>query len=359
MKRHQEGKNPAWFRLSGWILGLVLLWPLVVSAGASLEDYKKRVGEAATITERLVRDARQTGKPQIWLPTLHVKPEDASALRNLLPQAETVDYQGQIMAVGNHRVYTLLSEQEKSTSWGESLQSLETLNDEIQTLRHYLNETGKPLSMQGTEGRGRIEEILKRDAFTLKKDDSWREKLWKELIDWLGKNLGKYWPKLGVGTSGYAEGLKLVLWVVFGIALVWFARLLFLRFKNRAKIEQKTGPKTILGEDVEEIKSADELLSDGLECARKGEFRQAIRKVYIALLFEMDQREVIRIEPGLTNREYLNAVRRQTRLYPPMSDMTNRFDEVWYGQMTSSQDDYQQFLVKYREALGALPGSAK
>ena len=85
--------------------------------------------------------------------------------------------------------------------------------------------------------------------------------------------------------------------------------------------------------------------------ALRGDFRAAIRKLYVSLLFELERQGMIRLQAATTNREYLAKIRQQVGLYPVMTFLTDRFDYFWYGKFTSSQTDFDEFLSRYREAL--------
>ena len=84
---------------------------------------------------------------------------------------------------------------------------------------------------------------------------------------------------------------------------------------------------------------------------RPGDFRGAVRKLYISLLYELSERNLIELEPNTTNHEYLAKVSRFQPLVAPMRYLTDRFDYFWYGMFPSSAEDFSTFQARYNEAM--------
>ena len=74
-------------------------------------------------------------------------------------------------------------------------------------------------------------------------------------------------------------------------------------------------------------------------------------------VYEFDRRGLIRLQPAATNREYLNKLRAQVRLFPTAAYLTDKFDYFWYGKYTSSENDFNDFLSNYRRALDGSKSS--
>ena len=85
--------------------------------------------------------------------------------------------------------------------------------------------------------------------------------------------------------------------------------------------------------------------------ARSGDLRAAIRKGYIALLVELGDRNVISLAQYKTNRDYLRAVSNVPQLHSPLKRLTESFERHWYGFAEATQNDWQDFRARYREAL--------
>ncbi|MFN0110235.1 MAG: DUF4129 domain-containing protein, partial [Blastocatellia bacterium] len=84
---------------------------------------------------------------------------------------------------------------------------------------------------------------------------------------------------------------------------------------------------------------------------RAGDFRSAIRRAYIALLCELEQRGKVRLHRSKTNRDYLDELKPQPSLYPTFSVMTGAFEHVWYGHEPATENEFNDFLTLYKETV--------
>lgn len=69
------------------------------------------------------------------------------------------------------------------------------------------------------------------------------------------------------------------------------------------------------------------------ELAARGEFREAIRHLYLALLSRLHRDGVIDYDPTLSNWEYLFAFKGAAALKAGFKELTRRFDFAWYGNL--------------------------
>jgi len=123
------------------------------------------------------------------------------------------------------------------------------------------------------------------------------------------------------------------------------------------------------GEDAELLQlPPDELTERARAWAAQGNFREALRHLYIALLLNLDQRGVWRYDARRTNWEHIAALRRgvpmqstlvaaDSPLVEPLSDLTRRFDRVRYGDAPCSSDDWTRFLHDVEQLRARLNAS--
>ena len=107
----------------------------------------------------------------------------------------------------------------------------------------------------------------------------------------------------------------------------------------------------MLGEEIAADGTSHDLAEAALYAARAGDFRAAVRKLYVSLLYELSERNLIELDESATNHEYLNRVSRFGALVGPMRYLTERFDYVWYGMFPSSEEDFAACLASYEEAM--------
>ena len=105
------------------------------------------------------------------------------------------------------------------------------------------------------------------------------------------------------------------------------------------------------GEDAELLLlPPDELGERAAQFAREGNFREALRHRYIALLLRLDGRGVWNYDARRTNWEHIAALRREAvknvadgAIVAPLADLTRRFDRVRYGGAACHASDWEQF----------------
>lgn len=351
------------FKKTGlWLAVAAVAWlSATARADTPLADYRTRIGQSAKTIEKAAQEAAPCGSStRNWSPASHLGEETRNFLKSQFPAKETVTIDaGRTIQVENRPILDLLETQEKASECATSLGALRRLNDLLKSLDEQLAKGELP-DPAAAGKRANISDILARPEFqTAKKEKTPFEKLLEWLADQFVRWITRIAPGADVKSSKYATILQIVLYVAIGAGLLWLGWILYRRFLKREPVEETDkGRRVILGEVLDEKTTVEELMAEAAKFAQAGDYRQAIRKVYIALLYDMDKREVIRIEPSLTNREYLRAVRAQIRLYPPMRDLTDRFDLIWYGQGTVGAEEYDEFVTRYREATVALPAAA-
>lgn len=101
------------------------------------------------------------------------------------------------------------------------------------------------------------------------------------------------------------------------------------------------------GEDAELLQMPpDELLERARAFAAQGNFREALRHLYIRLLLQLDARGVWRYDTRRTNWEHVAALQQNPThqsLARPLGDLTRRFDRVRYGDAPCSDSEWQRF----------------
>ncbi len=227
------------------------------------------------------------------------------------------------------------------------LARLRALEENVAVLQNSLSQSTK-----NKDERAVLREILSRNDFNVKQEDNWARKLWQQLLLWLTDLYKRLFGKTDIKGVDWDNKLKYSI-IFIGILIFAIALRIFLRwFKQRAK--ESKGPRVILGEVIDETVQVNDLVTSALGLARQGDYRMAMRRLYIALLYELDERRMITLHPSWTNREYLNVLHKYRSLYEPVSYLTEQFDLFWYGQTVSNEADYQLFFTCYQEVCDKL-----
>ena len=94
-------------------------------------------------------------------------------------------------------------------------------------------------------------------------------------------------------------------------------------------------------------------------CARQGDYRAALRALYLANLAWLGRREWIAIHSGKTNREYELEVRRRAREFPQARELfalnVAAFERAWYGRHSVAAEDIDAFRERLQRIKSAAP----
>jgi hypothetical protein len=159
-------------------------------------------------------------------------------------------------------------------------------------------------------------------------------------------------PSTGVPVSG--GGLNAVGWYILAglvlVVLIVAAFLLWSSRRNRKAVKPRAevGPVPVgLDPDGPQplSESPTELWGQAEKLAGAGQYPEAVRVLYVAILSLLHRQHLIRYEPTRTNGEYVQQVRLSehapTELHDPFHDLTSQFERKWYGERPCDGGDYQ------------------
>jgi hypothetical protein len=139
---------------------------------------------------------------------------------------------------------------------------------------------------------------------------------------------------LGFEGSNYVFGIGAVLLLVAG--LLFLLRNLLFGFVAEARL----APHTQTGD---EVLTADTALKRAQNLSHGGDYRSAVRYLYLSALLLLEERGLLGHDRTKTNREYLRSVSDQPELEIPLRSVVEVFDRVWYGYQPLDDQDYQYY----------------
>ncbi len=89
--------------------------------------------------------------------------------------------------------------------------------------------------------------------------------------------------------------------------------------------------------------TASQALSRSRQMAQAGDYRTAVRLLYLSTLLRLEERNLLRYDRTLTNREYLRQVADHPALAGELRPVVDTFDEVWYGQVEPDAERYEAY----------------
>lgn len=91
------------------------------------------------------------------------------------------------------------------------------------------------------------------------------------------------------------------------------------------------------------------------EWLRRGDLRQAVRALYLALLVELHQRRQIDYNRAFTNWRYVREFNGQPEQRQTLRGLTEVFDRVWYGRFACAREEFDRFERGVRGLV--IPGA--
>jgi hypothetical protein len=186
----------------------------------------------------------------------------------------------------------------------------------------------------------------------------WLERFFTWLNEWLSSR----------SSSSEEEGPDLqrpylgwLRWVVYGIVIIVLTGILALIVKaimERASREEPIETSQTAADD--EIAATPpgeypsrEYLERAQTLAQAGDYKAAIRQLLLGTMSWIERHDLIRYRRGLSNRDYLRAVRSRPPLVDPLSRIVLHFERITFGRREASEQGFQECLQHFRKAFEA------
>jgi len=170
-----------------------------------------------------------------------------------------------------------------------------------------------------------------------------------KMLTWLGKQLekllGRLFGKIGLGLISVSKDFSFIVTIVI---TALFLLLLAYIIAKISKLRRAAYAPVLADEGVYSGPSSPQkALEEAAKNASEGDFRNALRLVYLAVLLRLDERELIEFNRTGTNWEYLSTLRKHRKVHDTLKPVTMVFDCKWYGHEPASNDDYKSFVQAY------------
>ena len=166
------------------------------------------------------------------------------------------------------------------------------------------------------------------------------------VIQWLGRQwqrvmraLGRFLPDWTLDIPvGVARAIA-----VIGVAVLAAAvALTLMRIAGELTADSAlAGEDDVFGTPL----TADAALRRAQEYSAGGDYRTAVRYLYLSTLLLLEQHGVLRYDRALTNREVLRRVAHDPTLSATLQDVVDVFDRVWYGYQPLDEVTYQRYAA--------------
>lgn len=165
------------------------------------------------------------------------------------------------------------------------------------------------------------------------------------LLDWLFRLLDRLFSPLMRAGAGSANGAAWLATIVGALLIVGILAYVLLNLRRSL-----VGEASAAHHDPEANLTAAAASKQATELARGGDYRTAVRFLYLSALLWLDERDLLRYDRALTNREYLEHLRDNSELRSRLLPIVETFDRVWYGYAPLDAQGFEA----YRRQVEAL-----
>jgi hypothetical protein len=190
---------------------------------------------------------------------------------------------------------------------------------------------------------------------------------WNKFNDWWHSLFPKSTPSKPSTGSGvdWRPATKALLYIALAVVAVILALFIFkyLRSRRPTDVVKAKGldavPVDLEDENVvADQKTGDQWLQMARELMDQGDYRLALRALYLANLARLAEHEMIAIARYKTNRDYLTELTRRTPNDEDIRDTFAQnvalFDKVWYGRHMADREDVEAFARRQDHLLNRV-----
>ncbi len=168
--------------------------------------------------------------------------------------------------------------------------------------------------------------------------NEWLQKLWNDFNRWLNSIFGDRQFNIPLDNAMLSIPASIILAVV----LIYVFRTLFVDFMKEAQLNGTEGAES-------EPLTSEAAFEKAQVLSRGGDYRSAVRYLYLSSLLLMDERGVLRYDRSKTNHEYLRSVSNTPELAGPLEEVIEVFDNVWYGYHTLEEETFKHYSARVEE----------
>lgn len=280
---------------------------------------------------KLVQDSRDTIQNLAELSD----EEDYLTFASLVSQWETIDevvVDGQVTPVDNGYLLQLLRAEQPDLEKIEGL-----FNALLEAHQSY------PKQVFSSADLDPLHDILSQPEFIWQEPapnpvNDWLQQIWESISRWLNDILGDRTLNIPLNQNW----LTLIASLLLVMILYFVFRTLFIDFSKESRLNNENG-------DGSEPITSEAAFEKAQMLSRGGDYRSAVRYLYLSALLIMDERGVLRYDRSKTNREYLRSVSESPELSEPLEEVIDVFDNVWYGYHSLEENSFKQYSDRVEE----------
>lgn len=201
--------------------------------------------------------------------------------------------------------------------------------------------------------------LLQRITNAIKAAANWIADKITRFFEWIYR----FWPKDNPKKTSASSAMRWTIGTLVGLIVLILAILAFeviRRSRKRARdVVEESVPLTSTRDDDPLSRGANEWERYAAQLAAAGRLREAIRAWYHAVLVTLYGANILHYRKGWTNWEYVAALGPEHEWRARFIELTQRFENEWYGSDDSSSDALDECSAAARHVLNAVRRTSK
>jgi hypothetical protein len=186
------------------------------------------------------------------------------------------------------------------------------------------------------DAQQRLNDLLNRPPFVSR--DTNEGNLLTAFLDWVIDILDQLFSPMSA-PSGTGTVLR---WLIIAACIVVLGGVLLYLLLHMRQATTRQASATD-PDDPEAHLTATTALQQASTLAQGGDYRTAVRYLYLSSLLWLDERNLLRYDRALTNREYLARLSHRPDLRARLQPIVETFDQVWYGHATLDAERFRAY----------------
>ncbi len=171
----------------------------------------------------------------------------------------------------------------------------------------------------------------------------WLQQLWTSLVKWFNDMLARILGDRRVLLPQVElSPLAILSTGILILVLVYAIRSVLADIRSEANAREN-------GDGLDQPLTSESAFQKAQTLSREGDYRSAVRFLYLSCLLLLDERGLLRYDHFKTNREVLHSVSDSPELAGPLRDVIEVFDNVWYGYHTLDEESFRHYSQRVQE----------
>jgi hypothetical protein len=166
---------------------------------------------------------------------------------------------------------------------------------------------------------------------------------------WLLRQLRAFFNWLG----GLSEGSPFLFWLILIACLVALAAMFALMaYQIRSVFSAGGRTRSAVEGAAQRIRLSAAHREEAERRAAAGDYTEAVRFLFLSLVYRLDERGRVSFHKEYTNREYLELVGDRLHVRDALRVLVDALDDHWYAQRPCGRERYEECLAVYDRLVG-------